>query len=149
MKSILAVNHLSKFQNSFIMRKLLLFLLVSIFGSGLFAQNIPEFKLKEMSYGLKKLDKMPKKIYISQFRVNFQTIYFDKEFRNGGYEMSGTYRGDVSASLQLGLNGLFEKDLQDITDDIYKDCIDRIKKQGYEIVTADQAAGIDAYEDWI
>ena len=122
-------------------------LLASLFWNAS-AQEIAEFKLKEMSYGLKKLDKMPKKIYISQFKINFQTIYFYKEFRNGGYEMGGTYRGSVSASLQLGLNGLFEKDLQDITDDVYKDCIDRLKKQGYEIVTADQVAGIDVYEGW-
>ena len=130
------------------MRLLLTLMLLTLFAGNTKAQDIPEFKLKEMSYGLKKLDKMPKKIYISQFKINFQTIYLDKEFRNGGYEMGGTYRGDVSASLQLGLNGLLEKDLQDITDDIYKDCIDRLKKQGYEIVTADQVAGIDVYEGW-
>lgn len=130
------------------MRKLTAFLFLTLSVSGLFAQNIPEFKLHEMSYGLKKMGKLPKKIYISQFRVNFQTIYFDKEYRDGGYEMGGTYRGDVSASLQLGLNGLFEKDLQDITDNMYNECVAQIKKQGYEIVTADQAAGIEAYEDW-
>lgn len=130
------------------MKKLLLLLMFVISGKGLFAQNIPEFKLKEMSYGLKNMKKLPKKIYISQFRVNFETIYFDKEFRSGGFEMGGTYRGDVSSSLQLGLNGLYEKDLQDITDDIYNDCIEQIKKQGYEIVTAEQAAGIDVYQDW-
>ncbi|MFN9110999.1 MAG: hypothetical protein ACK5XN_13125, partial [Bacteroidota bacterium] len=130
------------------MRLLLTILMLASFVWNALGQDIPEFKLKETSYGLKKLDKMPKKIYISQFRINFQTIYLDKEFRNGGYEMGGTYRGDVSASLQLGLKGLLEKDLQDITDDIYKDCIERIKKQGYEIVTAEEVAGIDVYEGW-
>lgn len=130
------------------MRAVSVFFLFTLFYTGVFSQNIPEFKLKEMSYGLKKLGKLPKKIYISQFRVNFQTIYFDKEFRSGGYEMGGTYRGDVSASLQLGLNGLYEKDLQDITDNIYNECLAQIKKQGYEIVTAEQASHIDFYEDW-
>ena len=130
------------------MKTVLTTLLLSIVFTGVYAQEIPSFKLKEFSYGLKKLDKLPKKIYISQFRINFQTIYFDKEFRSGGYQMGGGYRGDVSASLQLGLNGLLEKDLQDITDNIYNDCLELIKKQGYEIVTADQAAGVSTYEEW-
>lgn len=130
------------------MKKLLPLLLMFISGKEIFAQNVPEFKLKEMSYGLKNMKKLPKKIFISQFRVNFQAIYFDKEFRQGGYMMGGGYSGDVKTSLQMGLNGLLEKDLQDITDDIYKDCIEQIKKQGYEIVTAEQAAGIEFYEDW-
>ena len=130
------------------MKTLSVIILSFLLITGVYSQDIPSFKLKEFSYGLKKLDKLPKKIYISQFRINFQTIYFDKEFRSGGYQMGGGYRGDVSASLQLGLNGLYEKDLQEIADNIYTNCLEQIKKQGYEIVTAEQAAGINTYEDW-
>jgi hypothetical protein len=130
------------------MKTLFALILSLLLISGVNSQDIPSFKLKEFSYGLKKMDKLPKKIFISQFRINFQTIYFDKEFRGGGYQLGGGYRGSVSASLQLGLNGLYEKDLQEITDNIYNNCLEQIKKQGYEIVTADQAAGINTYEDW-
>lgn len=78
------------------MKKLFITVLLSLFFTGVFCQDLPTFKLKEMSYGLKKLDKLPKKIFISQFRINFQTIYFDKEFRNGGYQM-----GEVTGAMYL------------------------------------------------
>ena len=44
------------------------------------AQTIGEVDLKEINnYGLRKLKDAPKKVFISQFRINFQTMYLDTE----------------------------------------------------------------------
>ncbi|HAK11061.1 MAG TPA: hypothetical protein DCO78_02955, partial [Chitinophagaceae bacterium] len=119
-----------------IMRRILAFLLsCSLLSAS--AQSIGEVDLKEINnYGLRKLDGAPKKIYISQFRFNFQTLYLDKERKVGGFrggsEYTRSYKSDVQANLSIGLKGLQEQDLIDIVNDAYKDLTDKVKAAGYE-----------------
>ncbi|HCT23722.1 MAG TPA: hypothetical protein DIW54_10500 [Chitinophagaceae bacterium] len=135
-----------------IMRRILAFLLsCSLLSAS--AQSIGEVDLKEINnYGLRKLDGAPKKIYISQFRFNFQTLYLDKERKVGGFrggsEYTRSYKSDVQANLSIGLKGLQEQDLIDIVNDAYKDLTDKVKAAGYELVPTEAAAATSPMEGW-
>lgn len=111
------------------------------------AQTIGEFKPKETKYGVSKA-KSAKDVYISNFTVNYQ-IYNEKEkFKQGGYQLGGGYKGDAKAEVSVGLTGLTEEDVQQITDKLYADFVGQIKAKGLNIINADQAAKIETYEDY-
>lgn len=129
---------------------LMLLLLLSF---GLSAQTIGEVELKDINnYGLKKLKDGPKKVLIGQFRVNFQTMYLDTEKKKGGFrggsDYTRSYKSDVEANLAIGLKGLKEQDLIDITNQLYAELTTKLKENGYEILTASQAQAIDELKDW-
>jgi hypothetical protein len=135
------------------MKKIFLILLLGILAQPLFAQNIGEVDLKEINnYGLKKLKDAPKKVFIGQFRLNFQTMYLDTEKKSGGFrggsEYTRSYKSDVSASLAIGLKGLNEQDLIDITNKLYEDLEAKFKAEGYEIIPASKAGTIESLNDW-
>lgn len=143
--------------NSFTLKSMImrtvLFVLLSCCVFTATAQSISEVDLKEINnYGLKKLDDAPKKVYISQFRFNFQTLYLDKERKVGGFrggsEYTRSYKSDVEANLSIGLKGLQEQDLVDIVNEAYKDLTDKIKAAGYELVSVDAAAATDEMQGW-
>jgi len=134
------------------MRRILaLILSLSFFAAN--AQSIGEVDLKTVNnYGLKKLDDAPKKIYISQFRFNFQTLYLDKERKVGGFrggsDYTRSYKSDVQANLSIGLKGLQEQDLIDIVNEAYKDLTEKVKAAGYELVPTETAAATEEMQGW-
>ena len=137
---------------SMIMRTVL-FALLSCCVFTATSQSISEVDLKEINnYGLKKLDDAPKKVYISQFRFNFQTLYLDKERKVGGFrggsEYTRSYKSDVEANLSIGLKGLQEQDLIDIVNEAYKDLTDKVKAAGYELISVDAAAAAEEMQGW-
>ena len=123
----------------------LLFSLVSVSKS----QNvtISEVNLKSTETGKGKLRKAPKKIYIAEFRVFYQSVYVASETEKG--KMSGNMlSGSATASLMMNLTGLVDDDLINNTNYLYKETLTRMKEAGYEIVTADQMAGIKEFKGW-
>jgi hypothetical protein len=113
------------------------------------AQTLGEFKPKDQSYGLGKLKKVDKKIYIAGFEVNYQ-IYNEKQnFKQGGYVMGGGQRGDAQVEVSIGLEGLDEQTVIAITDKLYADYINKLKADGFTIITADEAGKTDTYSDFV
>jgi hypothetical protein len=109
----------------------------------LHAQTLGEFKPKDDSYGVNKA-KNAKRIYIAGFQV-----YNEKEdFKQGGRMLGGGMKGDASASLSVGLEGLDEKTVLEITDQLYQEYIEKIKAKGLTIITADEASRIESYEGY-
>lgn len=124
----------------------LLFLLSLVIASN--SQTLGEFKPKDQTYGLNKV-KDAKRIYISSFTVNFQVYNEKEDFKQGGSIFGGGVKGDAKAELSIGLTGLSETDVQQITDKLYQDFIAQIKAKGLEVVSADEAGKSDTYEDYI
>lgn len=113
----------------------------------LLAQTLGEFKPKETKYGVNKA-KGAKRIYIAGFSVNYQ-IYNEKEdFKQGGSMLGGGYKGDAKAQLSIGLTGLTDKQVQQVTDKLYADYIAQLKAKGFEIITADEAGKQETYADY-
>lgn len=114
------------------------------------AQSLGEFKPKDTSYGLNKIKKSGSdRIYIAGFDVNFQVYNEKQDFRQGGSMLGGGQRGDALAEVSVGLEGLDEKTVQEITDQLYEDYITRLKAKGLTIIGADEAAKADVYEGFM
>jgi hypothetical protein len=126
-------------------RFFLLFLLSGVVATGALAQTLSEFKPKDTSYGLNKA-KNAKRIFIAGFDVNFQVYNEKEDFKQGGHQLGGGRKGDASASLSVGLEGLDDKTVLEITDKLYKEYTDKLKASGLTIISAKEAAGIEAYE---
>jgi hypothetical protein len=113
------------------------------------AQTLGEFEPKKDAYGMNKLDKdNSKRIYIAGFNVHYQVYNEKQKFKQGGYVMGGGQKGDAMAEVSVGLQGLDEKTLQDITNKLYQDFVGKLKAKGMTIITADEAAKTETYDDF-
>jgi len=120
-----------------------------IFITNSFAQQVDEIKVKHEQFGLKKsAKKMPKKIFIQHFFVNYQMLFDQIEIAKGGREIGGGHRGDAKAQLVLGVQGVSEEDLQEVTDKLYKEYTNRLKAKGFEILTAQEASKSERFAGW-
>jgi len=117
--------------------------------AGTIAAQPAKIEIKDVSgYGQGKFKRSPKKIFIAQFRVNYQLLFSQEEVSQGGRQLGGGYRGDVKAGLTMAIKGVSAVDLQETTDRLYNDYVARLKSAGYEILSADAAAGAKAYDGW-
>lgn len=108
-----------------------------------------QVELKDgVSYGEKEFRKAPKRVYIAQFRVNYQLMYTKEDVDKGGRTLGGGMRGTVKSSLSLGVQGVESHHLQEITDRLYNSFAEKLKQAGYELVSANEAQGIKAFEGW-
>lgn len=124
---------------------LLIFLLAGLAGT-VSGQAV---EIKDISgFGQGKFKKSPRKIYIAQFRVNYQLLFSQVEVAEGGGTIGGGYRGDARAGLTMAVKGVSSEDLQEITDKLYNEYVSKLKAAGYEVLSADQAAGAKEYEGW-
>lgn len=133
------------------MRNTIVFtIFLCLLTGGLSAQTLGEFKPKETSYGLKKIAKSDgaSRIFIAGFDVNFQVYNEKQDFRQGGSMLGGGMRGDALAEVSIGLEGLDEKTVQEITDQLYKDYVTRLEAKGLKIITVDEAENTDTYRDF-
>ncbi len=129
------------------MKTKILLLALSLGVATASAQTLGEFKPKEQKWGVNKAKKATK-IFISTFSVNYQVYNEKEDFKQGGSMFGGGFKGDAKASLSVGLTGISEKDVQEITDKLYQDYISDVKAQGYEIINADVAEKTDTYSDY-
>lgn len=113
-----------------------------------FGQEISEIKLKDSGFKGKKFNEAKKRIFIQHFYVNYQMIYGESETARGGRVAGGGYRGDASASLTLGVQGVELERLQRITDSCYANYIQQLKDKGFEIVNPDELENHEYFENW-
>ncbi len=106
-----------------------------------------QVKIKEISStGQKKFKDAAKKVYIAEFRVNYQLLYSQTEVAEGGREIGGGYRGDAKAGLTMGIKGLEKEDLMEITNEVYQKYVQEFKNLGYEQITALEASQVKEFE---
>lgn len=126
-------------------------ILLLTFAGNLLAQDIGlgEFKPGEQSYGLNKLKGKADKIYIAGFNVVYQIYNEKQDFKQGGSGLGGTYKGDAKAEVSVGLDGLTNQDVQQITDKLYADYVAALKTKGLTVINAEEAGKTDSYSDYI
>lgn len=98
----------------------------------------------------KKLKKAPKRIFINQFRVFYQVVYFDSDYARAGYDGGGAsgHRSAAQASLAVALSGVDEQMLVDNTTRLYNEYVEKLKGAGYEIISLDEAAKVSVFEEY-
>nr|WKN38811.1 hypothetical protein K4G66_08855 [Tunicatimonas sp. TK19036] len=100
---------------------------------------VSEKSLQKAGYGEKKMKKAPKKVFINSFFVNYQLVA-------GARASSAT--GVSKTGMTVALDGVDSDQLQEVTNKAYNRFVNKLKENGYQIVSADDAAGIEAYNDW-
>lgn len=126
------------------MKRILILFVIFSFAFHTFAQTLGDFKPKDQSFGLNKV-KNAKRVYIASFTINYQ-IYNEKEsFKQGGSMLGGGYKGDAHAKLSVGLDGITEKGVQQVTDRLYQDFILMLQSKGLEIVSSEEAGKTATY----
>ena len=127
--------------------KLIFALLLSI-GSQAIGQQLEDFEINAKAWGDGKMRKEDKRIYISKFEINYQLMANFSETAEGGRQLGGSYRGDATASLVLGIPGIDEKKLQENTNQLYQQFVAQLKSEGFTIITPDEASKTKLYADW-
>lgn len=124
-----------------------LLLIIALSSINAISQTLGEFKPKDISYGIPK-SKNATKIYISDFSVNYQIYNEKSKFKQGGAQFGGGYKGDAKAEASVGLVGLTEEDVQQVTDKLYAEFVAKLKADGLTVITADEAAKTSTYSDF-
>ncbi|MCL6217861.1 hypothetical protein [Zunongwangia pacifica] len=130
------------------MRKVLLIALICI-GFQLEAQDLGEFKPLIDKFKLNKFAAANNRIYINKFNVNFQLYNEMINHKSGGKMWRGGVKGDATARLAVGLQGISEADLQQTVDKLYEEFVSDLKAKGFTIVTALEAGKTKYYQDWM
>lgn len=123
--------------------------MVICFAISLNAQNIGDVKITNKKYGMSKMKKAPKKIYINSFNVNYEIYKEAIDFKAGGN--GGRIGGNTSsatAKAAIGLGGLDANKMQEKTNELFKNFKNRLKNEGYQIVSADLAGKTTVFKDW-
>ena len=106
-------------------------------------------KISDKSWGLKRMKKAPKKIYINSFNVNYEIYKEAIDFKAGGNGgRIGRNTGNATAKAAVGLSGVDANKMLAKTNQIYQNYIKRLKSEGYEIISADEAGKIDYFNNW-
>ena len=118
-------------------------------GVSLSAQELGALKVTQNKFGLKKVTKVPQKVFIQEFFINYQMLFNQQEVARGGRQLGGgSYRGDAKANLELAVDGVSADNLQEITDALYKDYVSQLTAKGFEIVSAEEAQKNERFKDW-
>ena len=126
---------------------MLLLSTVLLFSSQNSKAQVSEIKLDDFaSFG--KFKQFDKKIYIAEFTVNYQVLYEARKTKQAGtFGVGGHYKSSSEARGALGLKDMSTEMLQKMTDDLYVKYINKLKDNGFEIITADQATNVSAYQN--
>ncbi len=131
------------------MKNILLVSIALLFITTSYTQEVGKIETKKEGFGMKKFNNAPKKIFIQDFYVNYQMLFDQVEIAKGGRELGGGVRGNAKAQLVLGVQGVSEKDLQEITDKLFEEYKAKLVAKGFQIVTASEASKFDRFKDWL
>ena len=112
------------------MKTYLVISLILLGALNMFSQTIDGKHINDFGcYGEKKLNKAPKKIYISSFKVFYQVYISDKhkDSKNSG----------SPEEFEATLIGIDTANFQNITDELYNYFVDSLTRKGYELVPFD------------
>ena len=128
--------------------KMVVVVFVALLTQNLYAQQLGKFEPKVNKYGLGKLKGASKKVFIAKFNINYEVYKSSQDFQAGGSTWGGGIRGSAKASLAVGLKGIQESDLIEKTDLLYNEFVASLEAEGLQVVTAEEAGKVGAYEDW-
>lgn len=103
---------------------------------------------KSGSFKEKQFKKAPKRIYINSFNVYFQVFGSARAGTTGG-ESFGTLKGNTNVAMGVVLDGVTGQDMIDLTTRAYNDYVAKLKGEGFEIVSSDEAGKAKTLEGWI
>jgi len=129
--------------------QLLLASTVLILSNSLIAQEFNKKNLTIMDIKAKDLADAPKKVYIKTFKIYYQMIAEAETTVQGGRQLGGgSYTGDATARLAVGVEGINPEDLQKLTNEVYNRYVANLKAMGMEVYTSNDIPDIEYFEEW-
>lgn len=126
------------------MKKIILIVLI-LTGAALVtnAQTVGKMDFKSEGFTQKKFSNAEKKVFIQHFMVNYQTVMvsYAKARRGMGH-------GGAEAGLALGLDGVTNEQLQEMTNKYYDDFVQKLTAGGLSIMSADEVKQNEHFSDW-
>ncbi len=112
------------------------------------AQEIPVKDLNVLQMKSKDFKKAPKKVFIKSFKVYYQMIAEAEKTIRGGRQLGGgSYTGDATARLAVGVEGVSSEDLQSLTNSIYNNYINNLKGLGLEIYNSKDYPNLEFFSE--
>ncbi|MEQ9413499.1 MAG: hypothetical protein RIF39_06695, partial [Cyclobacteriaceae bacterium] len=112
------------------------------------AQLITDKVIDVGQMGSKDLDKAPKKVFIKNFKVYYQMIAEAEKTIHGGRQFGGgSYTGDATARLAVGVEGIEPEELQQLTNRLYNDYVAKLKNLGMEVSTSKDYTNLESFAD--
>jgi hypothetical protein len=131
------------------MKKILLTSILICISIIVHSQSIGNVKITNKNYGLSKMKKASKRIYINSFNVDFEIYKEAVDFKAGGNggRISGN-KSSATARAAVGLDGVDANKMQEKTNLLFNNYVNRLKKEGYDIITGEEAGKTKALQDW-
>lgn len=104
--------------------------------------------VKHGSFKESQFKKAPKRVFINSFNVYFQVFGTARASTSGG-EMLGTLRGNTNVAMGVFLDGIDTKDMIELTTKVYEEYVQKLERNGFTIVSPDEAAKTSALDGWI
>jgi len=112
------------------------------------AQEIPEKDLNILQMKSKDFKKAPQKVFIKSFKVYYQMIAEAEKTIRGGRQLGGgSYTGDATARLAVGVEGVSPEDLQALTNSIYNRYLEKLKGMGMEVYNSKDYPNLEFFSE--
>lgn len=130
------------------MKAILITLLVFLFQFS-FAQYVPDKLLGGFDVKAKKMAEAPKKVYLNSFKIYYQMIAEVEKTSYGGRQFGGgSYTGDATARMAVGVQGVSPDQLQALTNQLYTKMVTDLESLGLEVLTATDIPSIEYFNEW-
>ena len=132
------------------MRRLLTLLTVALLSGGAAlaqAPNLDKVFSDQSSYREKHMKKAPKRVFVKDFAVYFQVFAAAQDKSSGGGYRS-TVVGKTKTTMGVGLEGVDVEGLQEVTNRLYREYVERLEADGFALVSADEAAATETLAEW-
>lgn len=125
------------------------FMLLALgFHSRVCAQRITDKVVDVGQVQAKNFDEAPKKVFIKNFKVYYQMIAEAEKTIKGGRQFGGgSYTGNATARLAVGVEGVEPEELQQLTNSLYKDYISKLKSLGMEVYNSKDFPNLEFFSD--
>ena len=119
-----------------------------IFSLQMHAQLITDKVIDVGQMGSKDLNEAPKKVFIKNFKVYYQMIAEAEKTIHGGRQFGGgSYTGDATARLAVGVEGIEPEELQQLTNKLYNDYVAKLKSLGLEVYNSRDYKDLESFAD--
>lgn len=113
------------------------------YGQEFTKKNTNLSELKSKNFG-----EAPKKVFVKNFKIFYQMIAEAETTNRGGYQMGGNIKGDATARMAVGVDGIEPDQLQALTNSLYEGYISKLKSMGFEVLTSSDIPSIDSFDGW-
>ena len=112
------------------------------------AQEIPEKNIALLQMKSKDFEDAPRKVFIKNFKVYYQMIAEAEKTIRGGRQLGGgSYTGDATARLAVGVEGVTSEDLQSLTNELFNAYVMKLKGMGMEVFNSKDYPNLEFFQE--